>query len=204
LSTPLNVCLIFFSVLYVGFDRSYFIHCADRVKAIISPNESLTPGLLYVGIATLTGSIIARNRTLPIRFLLPPIFLVASANHFLPETTGNLSSYFGSLEETYFPFLSAKHNVANAHTRMTWERVKDATASSREQLNRGAMSAVEKVQEVTGLKMKETFGWTSEKVANQKHEIADVVHDVKVAVDEKLEAAENKVEKTLEEVKTHI
>jgi len=175
-----------------------------RIKAIISPNESLTPGLLYVGIATLTGSIIARNRTLVTRFLLPPIFLVASANHFLPETTENLSSYFGSLEETYFPSLSAKHNVANAHTRMTWEKVKDATASSREQLNRGAMTAVEKVQEVTGLKIKETFGWTSEKVENQKQAIANVVDDVKVAVDEKLEAAENKVEKTIEEAKTHI
>jgi len=45
-----------------------------RIKSIISPNESLTPGLLYVGIATLTGSIIARNRMLATRFLLPPFF----------------------------------------------------------------------------------------------------------------------------------
>jgi len=83
---------------------------------------------------------------------------------------------------------------------MTWNKVKDVTASTREQLNRGAVTAVEKVQEVTGLKLRETLGWTIEKVENQRQEIINV----KVAVDEKLEAVENKVEKTVEEVKTHV
>ena len=170
----------------------YMQPCADRIKSIISANESLTPGLLYVGVATLTGSIIAHNRMLPTRFLLPPIFLFASANHFLPETTGNLSSYFGSLEDTYFPSLSEKHDIAKAHTQMTWEKVKDVTASSRDQLNRGAMSTVEKIQEVTGLKLRETLGWTSEKVEH-----------LKATVDEKLVESKNKVESNVEEVKTH-
>ena len=135
------------------------------------------------------------------RFFLPPIFLVASAHHFLPETTGNLSSYFGSLEERFLPALSEKHDVAKAHTQMTWDKVNDTTASSREQLNRSAMTAVGKVQEVTGLKLRETFGWTSEKAENRKQEIVKIVDDVKAAVDKRLEAAENKAEKT---VKTHI
>lgn len=186
----LNVCLNPFLCFIRGIKEQRDI--ADRVKSIISPNESLTPGLLYVGIATLTGSIIARNRMLATRFLLPPIFLVASANHFLPETTGNLSSYLGSLEDTYFPSLSEKHDVAKAHTQMTWEKVKDATASGREQLNRGAMSIVEKVQEMTGLKLKETLGWTGQKVAEQRQE---VVSDVKASIYDKSEGAENKVEK---------
>lgn len=138
------------------------------------------------------------------RFLLPPIFLVTSANHFLPETTGNLSFYFGSLEERYFPYLSQKHDVANAHTQMTWEMLKDATASSREQLNRGAIAAVEKVQEMTGLKLRETLGWTTDKVEEQKQIIVKVVDDVKATIDDKLEAAENKAEKKVEEAKTHV
>lgn len=183
------------SSLYYCFHNpllSYMQPLADRIKSIISANESLTPGLLYVGIATLSGSIIARNRMLVTRFLLPPIFLFASANHFLPETTGNLSSYLGSLEETYFPSLSEKHDVAKAHTQMTWEKVTDFTASSRDQLNRGTMTAVEKVQEVTGLKLRETFGWTGEKVEG-----------LKATVDEKLVETEKKVEDLVEEIKTH-
>ena len=198
LNMLLNVRLSHLSLLSHTLDLTILIF-TDRVKAIISPNESLTPGILYVGIATLTGSIIARNRMLATRFLLPPIFVAASANHFLPETTGNLSSYFGSLEETYFPSLSEKHDIAKAHTQMTWEKVKDATASSREQLNRGAMTVVEKVQEVTGLKLKETLGWTGEKVEEQKQEIIKAVDNIKAAIDEKLEVAENKVEKKVED-----
>ena len=187
---------MFVSLLLLLLTSSFVLYMQPytaRIKSIISANESLTPGLLYVGIATLTGSIIARNRMLATRFLLPPIFLFASASHFLPETTGNLSSYLGSLEETYFPSLSEKHDVAKAHSQMTWEKVKDVTASSRDQLNRGTMTAVEKVQEVTGLKLRETLGWTGEKV-----------EVLKATVDEKLLETENKVENMVEEVKTHV
>ncbi|THV07981.1 hypothetical protein K435DRAFT_772306 [Dendrothele bispora CBS 962.96] len=179
-----------------------------RVKAIISPEESLTPGILYVGVATLTGSIIARNRMLPIRFLLPPTFLALSMNHFLPKTTANLSEYLSSVEETYFPNLAEKHAIANAHSRMTWERLKDATASGRASLYSGVESAVEKVQEATGLKLKETLGFGREvsqkaegrvmeavKVAQQKAE------EAKVAAESKLEEAKAEAEKKVEEVK---
>ena len=94
--------------------------------------------------------------------------------------------------------------MAKAHTQMTWEKVKDATASSREQLNRGAMTAVEKVQEVTGLKLRETLGWTSHKVEEQKEEITKVVHDVKATINQKLEEVEHKTEREVEDVKTHV
>ncbi|ESK84567.1 hypothetical protein Moror_6090 [Moniliophthora roreri MCA 2997] len=73
----------------------------DRVKAIISPEESLTPEILYVGVATLSGSILARNRALPLRILLPPVLLALNANHFLSKTSCDLASYLLDLEDTY-------------------------------------------------------------------------------------------------------
>jgi organizing structure protein 2 len=157
----------------------------------------MTPGLLYVGIATLTGSILARNRNILTRLLLPPIFLVASANHFLPKSTGNLSDYLGSLEDTYFPELAQKHEIAKAHSQMTWQRIKDATKSGRDQVNHGAVVAVEKVQEATGLKLKETFGW---------HEpgAEKVVPTAKAAIEQKVEEAEKMVEAKIEEVKPKV
>ncbi|KAF8963234.1 apolipo protein O-domain-containing protein [Flammula alnicola] len=170
----------------------------NRVKSIISPEESLTPGLLYAGIATLTGSILARNRMLPTRLLLPPIFLVVSAQHFLPKTTGNLSEYLGDLEDTYFPTLAQKHEVAKAHSQMTWERVKEATKSTREQLDHGAVVAVDKIQEVTGLKLKETLGWERGKA----QEVEKAVEAAKVAIEHKVEEVEKKVEKSIEDAKT--
>jgi len=167
------------------------------VKSIISPNESLTPGLLYVGIATLSGSIIARNRVLATRLLLPPTFLIICANHFLPETTANLSAYLGSLEEAYFPTLTQKHDIVNAHSHMAWEQMKEATLNGRDQLSRGAVGAVEKIQEVTGLKLRETLGLeakaidvvdaTGRKVLEAKSAVEKKVEDVKVETREKAE-----------------
>ncbi|TFK33103.1 apolipo protein O-domain-containing protein [Crucibulum laeve] len=180
----------------------------NRVKSIISPQESLTPGLLYVGIATLSGSIIARNRFLAARLLLPPTLLVLSANHFLPQTTANLSAYLASLEETYFPTLAEKHDIAKAHTAMTWERIKDATANGREQINRGAVVAVDKIQEATGLKIKETLGWSEgafkRAEASAAAAVGVVEHkaaEAKTTVEKNVEETKVEVEKKVEEVK---
>ncbi|PPQ78563.1 hypothetical protein CVT25_011774 [Psilocybe cyanescens] len=172
----------------------------NRVKAIISPEESMTPGLLYVGVATLTGSILGRNRILPTRLLLPPIFLLASADYFLPKTSGNLSAYLGSLEDTYFPAFAQKHEVAKAHSQMTWERVKEATKSGRERLDDGASSAVDKVQEVTGLKLKETLGWGKETA----QEVVEIAKEAKAVVEKKVEEAEKLVEKDVEVVEKKV
>ena len=116
--------------------------------------EHLTPGILYVGIATLTGSIIARNRTLPTRFLLPPTLFLISMN-FLPRTSHNISTYLGSLEDEHFPNVAEKHRVANAHTRMTWERMKEGVDGGMALAEKGANTLVGKLQDWTGLKLRE-------------------------------------------------
>jgi organizing structure protein 2 len=135
-----------------------------RIKSIISPSESFTPGLLYVGVATLTGSILARTRTLPTRILLPPSLLVISLHHFLPATAHNLSAYFTELEETYFPSVAAKHAIARAHTRMAWEGAKETLADGRERVKGTVEGAVRGVQLATGLKLREGLGWGGEAV----------------------------------------
>jgi len=129
-----------------------------RIKALIAPDEPLTPALLYVGVASLSGSILARNRSVFTRVLLPPAFFLLSFEYFLPKTTHNVSAYAGSLEEEHFPSLAQKHAVAIAHTRMTWERVRAAGISGRDKVQDGLGSAARKVQELTGLKVQETLG----------------------------------------------
>ncbi|KAJ8519807.1 hypothetical protein ONZ45_g3283 [Pleurotus djamor] len=138
-----------------------------RVKSLVAPNEPLTPALLYVGISALTGSILTRNRGLITRFFVPPLFLVLSLNHFLPATSHNISLYLSDLEDTYFPTLAEKHAIANAHSRMTWERIKDSTENGRSSVRKSAEGAVEWVQGQTGLKIRETLGW-GEKVVENK------------------------------------
>ena len=108
----------------------------ERLKSLVAPEEPLTPGLLYVGVAALTGSVPARNRGILARITLPPALLLLSFNHFLPKTAHNVSAYLGALEDAYVPVLADKHAVANAHTRMAWEQLKEKTAESRESLGR--------------------------------------------------------------------
>lgn len=131
---------------------------SGRVKSLVVPEEPLTPGILYVGVATLTGSIISRNRFLPTRLFLPPLFFLLTLNHFLPKTSHNLSLYASELEERYAPKLKEKHDIANAHTRMTWEKAKDATRDGRERLGGAVEGFVGRVQDATGLKLRETLG----------------------------------------------
>ncbi len=178
------------------------------MKSLIAPEEPLTPGLLYVGVATLTGSVIARNRIILTRLILPPTLLVLSLNHFLPKTSHNISSYLGQLEDTYFPTLAEKHAIANAHTAMTWERAKEATASGRETFGRGVENVLTRVQESTGLKLKEALG-VGEKasiaVKEQAQEAAVVVEakaaEAQKAVEAKVEEVKVAAEKKVEEVK---
>jgi len=145
-----------------------------RVKSLIAPDEPLTPGLLYVGVASLTGSILARNSSVFSRVLLPPALFYLSSKYFIPKTTQNVSDYAGSLEEKHFPTLAQKHAVAIAHSHMTWERLREAGIGGRDKFQDGLGSAVRKVQELTGLKVEEALG--------HKPSVANVVERVEGAL----------------------
>jgi MICOS complex subunit MIC26 len=178
------------------------MNITDRVKSFKAPHESLTPGILYVGIAGLTGSILARNRFILTRLLLPPTFFVLAAHHFLPQTTHNITSYLGQVEERYFPTMAEKHEIAKAHSAMTWERLKEGTKSGREQADRIVGEGVGKVQELTGLKLKETLGWGEGVLSKAKETAADLTakaekkaEEIKVVVENKAEEVKKEVEK---------
>ncbi|KAF7759912.1 hypothetical protein Agabi119p4_11607 [Agaricus bisporus var. burnettii] len=179
-----------------------------RVKSIVTPQESLTPGLLYVGVATLTGSILARNRRPITRLILPPVFFAVSAKHFLPKTTHNLSDYLGSIEDAHLPAFAEKHEIAKQHSAMTWDRIKEATQETRGHINRGALNIVEKIQEATGLKLRETLGLgeevkqhVEEKVAEVQEAVEKVTEEVKTSVNQKVEEVKTSVNQKAEEVK---
>lgn len=171
-----------------------------RVKSIISPDEAVTPGLLYSGVAGLTGSILARNRILPTRILLPPVFLFTAANYFLPKTTGNLSTYLGDLEDTYIPEVAQKHDIAKAHSAMAWARLRDATANGRAKLDESAGLAVDKIQEATGLKLKETLGWQRAKIAEVAKKVQQEAVHVKEVSSVEIKALEDKAAAKVEKV----
>ncbi|KAH9852398.1 apolipo protein O-domain-containing protein [Lenzites betulinus] len=168
----------------------------SRVKSLVAHDEPLTPGILYVGVATLTGSVLARNR-LFWRLTLPPTLLILSLNHFLPKTTYNVSSYLTELEEKHFPAFAEKHEIAKQHSAMTWERVKDATHNGRETFSSGVAGLVGRVEEATGLKLRETLGWRDGAMQTAEARVREVVDTAKTSA----VAAETVVSTKVAEIK---
>ena len=73
-----------------------------------SSEEKVVPGVLYVAVSTMAGSIIARNRMLPIRALTPVFVGVGAGWYFLPETTRNVADLVWEWEKTV-PEVAEKH-----------------------------------------------------------------------------------------------
>ncbi|KIY44290.1 hypothetical protein FISHEDRAFT_78195 [Fistulina hepatica ATCC 64428] len=138
----------------------------NRVKHTLAPAEPLMPAVLYIGIAGLTGSILARSSSLLVRVSLPPTFVVLASRHFFPSTSSNIAAYCGELEERFAPGLAHKHDVAKAHTMMMVERVRDAWNSADVRIRGRVESAVSRVQSSTGLKLRDALGWDSARPAD--------------------------------------
>ncbi|ORY45428.1 apolipo protein O-domain-containing protein [Leucosporidium creatinivorum] len=84
---------------WIGWENTAEAH----VKAMLPEDEDLTPGALYVGVATLAGSILARNRNILLRAGLPSAFFLASLSHFLPKTFDRVTLMAEALERRYVP-----------------------------------------------------------------------------------------------------
>ncbi|KAF8317895.1 hypothetical protein DL93DRAFT_2095465 [Clavulina sp. PMI_390] len=124
-----------------------------RVKSLIPKDETITPGILYVGVATMAGSILGRTRALPVRILLPPTLFLISFPYFLPKTAHNVRAYASELEDRFAPSLGASHaalnkSVADSTVELR-ASIKNAVASG----EKAVASGLKKAEEWSGLKL---------------------------------------------------
>ncbi|CAD6584809.1 MAG: hypothetical protein CYPHOPRED_002858 [Cyphobasidiales sp. Tagirdzhanova-0007] len=112
---------------WIGTERKI----EHEMKSILPPDEQLSPGILYVGISTLLGSILTRSRSFPVRFVAPPIFLLASATYFLPKTSHNASLYGRQLEKIYAPSVYDAHSAVRSQIDSAWHRAQTTLSDSR-------------------------------------------------------------------------
>ncbi|SDA02468.1 BZ3501_MvSof-1269-A2-R1_Chr12-3g03612 [Microbotryum saponariae] len=77
-----------------------------QMKSMIAPDETLVPGGLYITIATLTGSILARNRSLMLRLALPGMLFGGGLAYFLPKTAAEISAQLQVVQQRRAPALS--------------------------------------------------------------------------------------------------
>ncbi|KAF9219890.1 hypothetical protein BS17DRAFT_371352 [Gyrodon lividus] len=132
----------------------------SRIKSFRDPSEPLNPGLLYTGVSALTASVLVRSRSLPTRFLLPPLSLLGAFAYFLPRTADRVGDWVEELEGTYAPRAGEIRRTGVAHTSMAWAMLGDRFREGKQALGRGARSAVEGIEDSTGLKLGDAVGWT--------------------------------------------
>lgn len=89
---------------------------------------------------------------------------------------------------------------------MAWERIKEATKETRAHVNHGAITVVEKVQEATGLKLRETLALgkeTKQRVEAKAVEVEEAVEraaeEVKMTIDQKIEEVKEGVAKKIDQ-----
>jgi organizing structure protein 2 len=106
--------------------------------------EKIFPGVLYVLVASMAGSIITRNRNIILRASVPAAIGVGAAYAVLPITMRNVGDLVWTYEERY-PVLADAHlrtkarvskflETGKAHSQMSYYMVQDKVGEAREKM----------------------------------------------------------------------
>ena len=115
----------------------------STLASLAPPKESgekLLPGAVYVLVAAMAGSIIARNRNILLRATVPVITGVTAAHYTIPITTRNVGNLAWEYEKKY-PV------IADNHTRAV-QSVRKFVETGKAHSQMGYYQAVDKVQGV--------------------------------------------------------
>ncbi|CAE6384042.1 unnamed protein product [Rhizoctonia solani] len=151
----------------------------SRIKSLISPEEPLTPGILYVGVAALSGSVFARGRTLPTRVLLPPTLFIGALNYFLPKTTHNVNAYVYGLERAHAPALADTHDAADKALRGAINQIRASYNSMRGGVSHIVEDSVDGIESTTGLKLRDaTIGRAQQASEATQDKTSSIVQNI--------------------------
>lgn len=95
------------------------------VRSTIDPHEELMPSLLYVSVAALGGTILARNRNIFIRFVTSSALAIGASYYWLPKTTQNIATRLEKFEQK-FPQLVEMHAKVNSTVEEARQQVEGA------------------------------------------------------------------------------
>ena len=90
-------------------------------------DEAVMPGLIYVLVATLAGSIVTRNRGIILRTGVPLAFGTTAAYAAIPITMQNVGNLYERYESKY-PEVHRMHKQMNEQSQYIWETSKAHSA----------------------------------------------------------------------------
>lgn len=122
------------------------------VKSLRPTHETVLPGALYVAVSGLTGSIIARNRALPIRFITPVLLFVVSSKIFIPETAANVGNLIYSWESKV-PEVKKWHDFTRSHVAMGLWKAGEVVEDAEHLIDGAVQGSREAFEKNSGIKL---------------------------------------------------
>ena len=123
-------------------------HSFTSTIASVAParetNEKLMPGLIYVLVAGMAGSIVSRNRNILLRTSVPLALGIGAAWAVIPVTMTNASALLWRYEQK-FPVIAETHvrtregiehgwTMAKVHTELAQRKVEESVSEAREKV----------------------------------------------------------------------
>lgn len=101
-------------------------NASKTIASLAPPKESgeqLLPGVIYVLVATMAGSIVTRNRNILIRATVPVAFGITAGWYLIPITMQNVSDLAWEFE-TRVPYVAQTHGAISGATQEVWRQAK--------------------------------------------------------------------------------
>ena len=150
----------------------------DNIKNTIAKDEEVFPNALYVGVAALAGTIIARRRNVVLRFLTSSALAVGASHYLLPKTTHNIVLQLERLEKKY-PQLQSAHQSINASVDGVRQQIDNTVSQLRGAVDENANKLKEQIQQNT----EKVKGQVNSAVGSTSHEAKDKFDEVKKNVE---------------------
>jgi organizing structure protein 2 len=133
-----------------AMDRAFHLEKSftETVASLAPPRESgekLMPGLVYVLVAGMAGSIISRNRNILLRASVPLALGVGAGWLVIPVTMTNVSGLMWKYEQK-FPVVAEAHIKTRETIAKGWDTTRLHTMRSRQFLDEKAASARDTVE----------------------------------------------------------
>lgn len=108
---------------YVLHKETSFTNTIASLAPAPETGEQLLPGAIYVLVATMTGSIIARNRGIFLRTTFPLALGITGGWMLIPVTMRNIADLSWEYEKKV-PFISNTHAEISGFTKEAWRQTK--------------------------------------------------------------------------------
>lgn len=120
----------------------------STIASLAPPRESgekLMPGVIYVLVAAMAGSIFTRNRNILLRATAPVVLGIGAGSVVLPITMGNVANLAWRYEQR-FPAVAQAHQNVQGGIKKGWSFTKAHTRASVQYVDGAVTDAREKIE----------------------------------------------------------